>query len=454
MVLSPKDQPDHGIGAAERWLVSELQSYSPRLQVSLDQEVAKDIAGAKGNTEIINVVALLPGTSDKDRFIVISGHYDSIALVEKKGDARVTATAELVKRGMTTAQAAEYLKRFPPEENQWGNRDWKATIASPAPGVTDDGSGTATVLELARVFSQYSFAKSILFIAFSGEEEGLWGSSGYARKAHDQKQKIEAVLNNDIIGSDVGGNGEKAGKTIRVFSAGPEDSSSRALARYIAEAGPLYVPDFNVELVYREDRFGRGGDHTPFANLGFAAVRFTTPAENFANQHSVTDTFANTSVLFTTTVARINAAAAASLALAPAPPVVTWKGPVRSAPMLSRGKSHYDAVLRWEASKRAAGYQVLVRQADTTNWARAIDVGAVTTYTMPNFSIDDTVLGVRAVDKDGNTSLVSAYVSEAGNLGEPASWLELHAIYVLIFSAVMLIAAAVLYVRARRLSAR
>jgi hypothetical protein len=454
MVLSPNNEPGRGIGAAQSWLFNELQSYSPRLQVSLDRETAKDVAGTKGDTEIANVVAILPGTTDTDRYILVSGHYDSIALIEKK-NARVNLPAGLVKRGMTAAQAEEYLKeylkRFPPEERQWGpDVDWKATIASPAPGVTDDGSGTATVLELARVFSNYTFAKSIVFIAFSGEEVGLQGSTGYAQKARGQKKKIEAVLNNDIVGSDIGGDGKKANNTIRVFSASPEDSPSRALARYIADTAPRYVPGFNVELVFRPDRFGRGGDHMPFANAGFAAVRFTTPAENFANQHSVTDTFANTSVPFTTRAARVNAAVAASLALAPAPPQVDWY----SRPLISRGRSHYDAVLRWEPSRRAAGYQVLIRAASNTNWERAIDVGAVTTYTLPNFSIDDTVLGVRAIDKDGNPSLISAYVPNLRVTADQpvaGSWLERHSAYVLILSALLFIGAAVLYVRSRRL---
>ena len=182
-------------------------------------------------------------------------------------------------------------------------------------------------MELARVMSQYEFDKTIVFIAFTAEEIGLNGSANYAKKAKEKNLQIEAVLNNDIIGSDISGDGRSANNRLRVFSEGPEDSPSRALARYTKEIAERYLPSMTVDLVFRRDRFGRGGDHTSFVREGFAAVRLTTPSENYANQHSATDTFANASVPYTTRVARMNGAVLASLALAPKPPLVSRPRP-------------------------------------------------------------------------------------------------------------------------------
>ena len=169
-------------------------------------------------------------------------------------------------------------------------------------------------------------------------------------------------------------------------------------------------------MVFRGDRFLRGGDHRPFANQGFAAVRLTSASENYDNQHTITDTFANTSVPYATRVARMNAAVLASLALAPSPPVLNWtwaSGPDKGGhvPMLTRGKSGYDAVLHWLPNTEAdlAGYAVMVRSTTSPVWEREIWVGNVTSYTMPDVSIDDVVIGVKAVDRDGNQSIVSCY---------------------------------------------
>jgi len=229
--------------------------------------------------------------------------------------------------------------------------------------------------------------------------------------------QIEAVLNNDIIGSDVAGNGRSANGVLRGFAAGPEDSPHRAVLRYLKEVGERYVPSMQVEMVFHLDRFGRGGDQMSFAEAGFPVVRLTTASENYSNQHSATDTFANTAVPYTTRVTRLNGAILASLALAPPPPLVNWtfasgrrKG--QTVPMLSRGKSGYDAVLRWQRSPapEVAGYAVLIRATTAPAWEREIWVGDVTSYTLPDFSIDNVVLGVKAVDREGNQSMVSAYL--------------------------------------------
>jgi hypothetical protein len=254
-------------------------------------------------------------------------------------------------------------------------------------------------------------------VAFAGEEIGLEGSKAYAAMAKQKDMQIEAVLNNDIIGSDTAGNGRVNNSTLRVFSDGLEDSPGRALLRYTKQLAERYVPSMHVEMVFHGDRFNRGGDHTSFYTQGYAAVRLTTPNENYENQHTATDTFANTSAPYTTRVARMNAAALASLALAPPPPVVnyTYQSGERKgdrSPMLSRGKSGYDAVLRWQPSTtpNIAGYSVVIRATTAPDWEREIWVGNATSYTLPDVSIDDIVIGVKAVDRDGNQSLVSTYL--------------------------------------------
>ena len=424
-VLSEKDNPTHGIGGAQHWIFDEFKSYSPRLQVSYDAFTLKKNQRIPQDTELANVVAVLPGTINKDRYVVIGGHYDSIA-----------------SRRSPAGQAAQ------PSDD--GPRSAAETDPL-APGVADDASGTAAVMELARVMSQYEFDKTIVFIAFTAEEIGLNGSANYARGAKEKNMQIEAVLNNDIIGSDTSGDGRSANNRLRVFSEGPEDSPSRALARYTKEIAERYMPSMTVDLVFRRDRFGRGGDHTSFAREGFAAVRLTTPSENYTNQHSATDTFANASVPYTTRVARMNGAVLASLALAPKPPVVSRPRPAqppagadstataavpaggrqgggaagagqggRGMQMLGRGKG-YDAAMRWLApnpESDLAGYAVVIRSTTSALWEREIYVGNVTEYTIPNLSIDDVVLGVKAIDKDGNASLVSAY--DQAPLTQPA----------------------------------
>jgi hypothetical protein len=419
-VLSEEDDPVHGIGAAKRWIYSEFKSYSPRLEVSYQTFRVK--RGARRGqvlreVELANVIAVLPGTADKDRFVLVTAHYDSLNLKRKAKFTEQERLDDLVKRGMDESEAKKYMQLFPTEETL-GEVDAEATAAETlAPGVTDDGSGTAAVLELARVMSKYEFRKTLVFIAFSAEEIGLEGSKVYALSAKEQGMQIEAVLNNDIIGSVVAGNGKSASSTVRVFGDGPEDSPARALLRYTKQVAERYVPSMKVDMIFHRDRFNRGGDHTSFLTQGYAAVRLTTPSEHYENQHSATDTFANTSVPYTARVAKMNAAVLATLALAPAPPVVNWtfmsgdrKGD--RLPLLSRGKSGYDAVMRWQPGSAAdvAGYAIVVRATTSPDWQREIWVGNVTTHVLTGFSIDDVVIGVKAVDRDGNQSLVSAYL--------------------------------------------
>jgi len=281
--------------------------------------------------------------------------------------------------------------------------------------------------------SQYEFDATLVFVAFAGEEQGLIGARAMAKRLKENSQTIQAVLNNDIIGSEVSGNGVIDNRRVMVMSEDPNDSPSRQIARYVKRIGERYFPEMMVELIFRYDRFGRGGDHTAFNNEGFAGVRITTPNENFANQHSPTDTFANTSPGYAAKVTRINAAAAASMALAPRSPI-TRRVPPPGAPQppadpadteavptprapatgpgLSRGAG-YDAVLRWDhpdAEPDLAGFIVVVRSTTAPDWEREIWVGNVKEFTLKNTSIDQVVFGVKAVDKEGHESPVSAYV--------------------------------------------
>ena len=390
-IYSATDDPAHGIGAAREWIASELKSYSPKLQVSFDKHHLGKQGRAFKNVEIWNVVAVLPGTSEPERRVIVSGHYDTINLVFGAG-----------------ANGARTL-------------DSEATVAAPAPGVTDDGSGTAAVMEMARVMSGYQFRKTIVFVAFAAEEYGLFGSGLYAEEAAARHDMIEGVFNNDIIGSDISGNGASTNKYVNVYSEDPNDSSSRQLARYMKTAAERYEPGFEVQMIFRHDRFGRGGDHSPFNAAGFAAIRVTTPSENFSHQHNATDTFANTAPAYTAKVTKANAAAIAELALAPRTPEIrtppTGAGRAFASP-LSRGgeggSGGYDAHMTWSNDRPEAdllGYAVVMRKSTSPIWEKEIYVGNVAEYTLPNVNIDEVVLGVKAIDKDGNESLVAAYVT-------------------------------------------
>jgi hypothetical protein len=294
--------------------------------------------------------------------------------------------------------------------------DWEKTAELPAPGACDDGSGIAAVMELARVMSRYEFAKTLVFIAFAGEEQGLVGGTLEAARAKAEATLIEAVLNNDIIGTDVTGDGRTGNSVVNVYSDDQLDSQAQLLARYVQWAGALYLPSLKVNVQYVQDRLGRGGDQTPFQQQGFSAVRISTPNEILANQHHDGDTLEHMSVPYTTRVARLNAAAAAALATAPRTPdiwttVETTSSGVMRLPMISRGKG-YDAVLRWHAAPdpNLTGYAVVMKPTTAPIWEQEIFVGKVTEFTLEGVSIDDTKFGVKAIGKDGTESQVAAYV--------------------------------------------
>ena len=387
---------DKGNTAAREWIASEFKSFSPRLAVSFDTHRITKQGRIIKDLDLVNVVAVLPGTSQKDHEIIVCAHYDSLNIIRKRDAVPGT--------GDTT--------------------DWVATAEAPnAPGMSDNASGVSLVMELARLMSQQEWQKTIVFIAFSGEEQGLFGSRAYAQAARESNRNIDAVFNNDIIGNDYAGDDRRITDLVNVYSGDPADSPSRSLARYVREMAERYYPAMKANPVFRNDRFGRGGDHTPFHELGWAAIRFTTPVENYGFQHSADDTFKHASPSYTARVVRVNAAAVSSLALAPAAPQVmrsNGQGTV-TGPNLSRGKG-YDASLKWVGAQPAddiAGYTVSVRSSTAPYWEREFFAGNVTEYVLPNVSIDDIVIGVRSVGKNGIESPVAAYTLVSRNFNNP-----------------------------------
>ena len=397
-LLSDPAQTNRGIGAARQWIFDQFKSFSPRLEVSFDTHQIPKGGRVWKDVELRNVVAVLPGKKKEaaSRWILVSGHYDSINLKDATG------------------------LRNQPEK----------AAELPAPGVSDDASGTICALECARVLSQHEFDATLVFVAFAGEEQGLIGAHAMARRLKEQKQEIEAVLNNDIIGNDTSGNGASDKGRVLLFSEDPDDSPSRQIARFVRATAREYYPDMTVDIIFRHDRFGRGGDHTAFNQEGYPGVRFTTPSENFANQHSATDTYANASPAYAAKVIRINAAAAAALALAPRPPVTAASsgsaggaGSGRNRPGLTRGGG-YDAVLRWddpEPDPNLAGFIVVMRSTTAPDWEKEFWAGNAHEFTLKDTPIDQVVFGVKAVDRDGHESPASAYVTQPRRTGTSAS---------------------------------
>jgi hypothetical protein len=383
--LSQSSDDAVGVNAARKWLEAEFRKTSPRLQVMVDTHaVQKHGELFFRDANVVNIVAVLPGVREPERQILVTAHYDSIHLVMTPGgdvDARKSAAEQF------------------------------------APGASDDASGTAAVLELARILSQREFPATLVFIAFDAEEYLGVGSSLYARRAAREHQRIEAVLNNDIIGTETAGNGHSESSRVRLFSEEPSDSPSRELARYIKTVSERYIPSMSVDLIFRQDRFTRGGDHTSFNDQGFPAVRFTSAVENYGNQHSSRDTLDHASPAYTANVTRINAAALAMLASAPLAPEVVRRatgGPFKGVeiPNLTRGDSGYAALLRWKPAglqTNLAGYNLLMRSTISPYWEREVFVGNVSEYLMEGVSIDDFAFGVQVVDTEGHLSLAAPY---------------------------------------------
>ncbi len=381
-----------GANAAADWIKSEFDRYSKDcggcLEVKTDEFTQEPGPRVPKPTKLTNVYAVLRGTdpANASRIVLVTGHYDS----------RNSETND------TTAEA---------------------------PGANDDASGTAVSLECARVLSKLKFPATIIFLSVAGEEQGLYGSAHFAKMARAQGWTIEAVLNNDIVGGDrtPGMTGQDP-HVVRVFSEGipatatgdekqikliralgaESDSQSRELARYIAATSEQYLQpkSFEPMLVFRPDRFLRGGDQTSFNQQGYAAVRFTEFRENYNHQHQTLRTENGTEYgdlpkfvdyAYTANVARLNAAVLASLAAAPAPPA--------NVRILTKELQN-DSTLVWDASPGglATGYEVLWRDTTAGQWQHAKDVGNATKATLP-ISKDNVFFAVQAFDAKGHRSL-------------------------------------------------
>ena len=379
-----------GIGGAASWIRAEFERASKdsggRLEVDLDSfEQPAAPPRVPQPAQITNIVATLPGT-DPDhtgRTLVISGHYDS----------RATNPLD---------------------------------STSAAPGTDDDASGVAAVLELAHVMSHYRFGATIVFLAVAGEEQGLYGSKHWAQAARERGLDIEAMFDNDIIGSSRSESGGVDRGTVRLFAQGvpptakPDDSllamlraggendtPPRELARAVRDIAGQYVPSLKVRVIYRADRYLRGGDHLPFLENGYPAVRFTEPAEDFRRQHQDVrevngvqygDTPDHVDYAYTADVARVNGAALAVLARAPGPP--------RSVE-IEAARLENDTTLRWEPGTEPglAGYRIVWRETTAPFWENSMEVPkGVNRVRVPGVSKDNVVFGVEAFDALGHSS--------------------------------------------------
>lgn len=386
--MSETESDTRGIGAARRWIKAELErcGAGTKLEVAFDSHIAPVSARISRPTEIVNVVATLPGTQDasKDRIYLTSGHYDS----------RVSDVMN---------------------------------YTADAPGANDDASGTAAVMELACVMSKYKFDATLVFMAVAAEEQGLLGARHWAQQARQKNLNIAGMFTNDIIGSSRADNGKVDNKQVRLFSqsipatremsetvrqlvatGGDSDSLSRQLARHTKEQGERYLKDFKVSVIHRADRYLRGGDHMPFLEQGYAALRFTEPAEDFAHQHQdlrtengkvYGDLIEFNDYDYIAKVTKVNAAALASLALAPGAP---------QGVKLRTDKLTNDSTLVWQANPEpdVAGYRIVWRETTAANWQGSKWVGNVGEATI-DLSKDNVFFGVQAVDKDGNVSVAT-----------------------------------------------
>jgi hypothetical protein len=387
--LSDTLSATRGIGAARRWLFDEYTRISRECGGCLEVRYVDEIVPGstapgsriRRDTRVVNVVAIQRGRTDPNRFVIVQGHYDS----------RVNDVAD---------------------------------SASDAPGANDDASGVAVALESARVLSKLQFDGSIAYAALAGEEQGLNGSEIFARYAKAQGWQIEGVLNNDIVGDSRGMNGMVDNTRVRVFgpgiptnapaaelrrylySGGELDTPSRELMRYMDAIATRYVPNLDVMMVYRLDRFGRGGDHTPFFNAGYPAIRVTSFYEDYTRQHQSLrvengvrygDTPENVDYPYVAKMAALNATSLASLAWAPpAPDSVTIGGAVTP-----------NTVLRWKAvsAPGLAGYHVYWREPESAQWQFSrFFPGNGTEATLPGVVIDNYFFAVAAVDREGHES--------------------------------------------------
>ncbi|MFC3881079.1 M28 family peptidase [Algoriphagus namhaensis] len=377
-----------GIGAARRWIKAEFEKISAECGGCLEVFYQRDLVTKEGNSRVpkdayvVNVVAVLRGTDYPNSYVMMSGDIDS----------RASNTMD---------------------------------FEIDAPGANDNASGMAGTIEAARVMSKYKFKHSVAFVGLSGEEQGLFGGAGLAKYAQENEWEIVGVLNNDMIGNIQGVDGVIDNRAFRIFSeptpaneteqqrrarrftGGEVDGNSRQLARYIHKQVKTYMPEMNPMMIYRLDRFGRGGHHRPFNDLGYAGVRIMEAHENYTQQHQdirVEDGIEYGDVIkwvnfdYAAKLTSVNAISLAGLAWAPAAPKdVRIGGAVRPA-----------TTLAWEASEddNVAGYKIYFRETTSPTWDNFVYVSGVNEHTLEGIVIDNYYFGVAAVGKDGNESPV------------------------------------------------
>lgn len=399
--LSDTTSNTEGIGAARRWLKEEFERISANCGGCLEVFYVRDYVGGENRipepVEIVNVIAIQRGTADPNRFVIMSGDIDS----------RVS-----------------------------GVMDSEST----SPGANDNASGVAGVLESARVLSQYEFEGSIMYAQLSGEEQGLFGGQILAEYAKEQGWDIKGVLNNDMIGNIQGINGVIDNTTARVFSEGTRaveterearirrftggevDSPSRNLARYVDKMADLYIRNLDVMMIYRLDRFGRGGHHRPFNDAGYPGVRIMETNEDYNRQHQdlrtedgveYGDVLSEVEFDYAAKLTGLNAVVMAGMSWAPSPPAeVQISGAVRP-----------SATLSWKAlnpdeNPQLAGYKIYWRLTDSNQWEYSEFVPAdVTEHTLENVVIDNYYFGVASVSEDGFESPV-VFPGPAGSFGD------------------------------------
>jgi hypothetical protein len=360
-----------GIGAARRYLFAKLNGYSNACGGCLRVEYDPALLEMRGHPDhpvvnVVNVLAWLPGR-DTTRVLVMGGHYDSCVC------------------GRTDLGP---LARFEATQD--------------APGADDDATGTSAVVELARVFSKRfprGLATSVIFVAYSGEEEGLYGSTHLAQRLHAAGYQVVSAFTDDIVGNVVADDGAVDSTSVRIFGADPDNGPSRELARYTWAAGAIYNPGFRILPVFRLDRISRGGDHSPFVSLGDPGLRFTERLENYKRQHLPTDDFAHVNFGYVANVARLNASVVGSLANAPAAPVALARR--------DQASGGQKWMVTWRAIPGAASYEVLFRRTTAPTYEKIYQVGAATSFLLPD-QLDDGWAAVRAIGANGHRSLTSA----------------------------------------------
>lgn len=377
-----------GIGAARRWIKSEFDGISKECDNCLEVFYQKDFVTKEGNSRVphdawvVNVVAIQRGTKYPNRYIIMSGDIDS----------RASNTMD---------------------------------FTTDAPGANDNASGMAGAIEAARVLSKYDFESSIVYVGLSGEEQGLFGGAGLAKYAQENDWEIIGVFNNDMIGNIKGVDGVIDNRSFRIFSepvpptetdeerrmrrfyGGEVDGISRQLARYVHKTTEKYMPEMNPMMIYRLDRFGRGGHHRPFNDLGFPGIRIMEAHENYTQQHQdirtedgieYGDVVEHVNFDYAKKLTAVNAINMASLAWAPpAPEEVEIGGIVEPSTKLQWKKA---------AGENVAGYKIYWRETTSPQWEYSRYVGDVDSFTLEGIVIDNYFFGVSTVGKNGHESVV------------------------------------------------